>query len=43
MAMFLWDIHSGEKEFSEAFINQVEAVRESGIYNNCYWEILVKG
>lgn len=30
------------KEFSEAFINQVEAVRESGIYNNCYWEILVK-
>ena len=30
------------KEFSEAFINQVEAVRESGVYNNCYWEILVK-
>lgn len=30
------------QEFSEAFINQVEAVRESGIYNNCYWEILVK-
>lgn len=30
------------KEFSEAFINQVEAVRESGIYNNCYWEILVR-
>ena len=22
--------------------NKIEAVRESGVYNNCYWEILVK-
>ena len=31
-----------QKEFSDAFINQIEAVRESGEYNNCYWELLAK-